>query len=231
VREDNTIRAIYAHVESEYPKECCGVVTAAGFVVPLENTSDTPYTSFRISQRDYLKYCGGALFVYHSHPDRPAVASEADLKWVDRYRLPLMIVSWPYGDIRMIGDPCKDKALEGRSFIYGVYDCYSLVEDYYRKEFEYEMPTVTRPRFGWWESGLLDPFTEGLNRSGLVDANTPEPGDMLVFTVNGSKVCNHTGIYLDGNMLLHHRLCSLSTLSNYDETYRNATTRILRRAD
>lgn len=231
MREDSTIREIYAHAEEEHSKECCGVVTAAGDVVRLENVAKNPHSSFCISAQDYLKYAGGAMFAYHSHPDRPAAASEADLEWVERCRIPLMIVSWPQGDIRMIGDPCKGRALEGRPFIYGVYDCYSLVQDYYSRHFDYTLPTVTRPRFNWWESGELDPFMEGADRSGLVDANTPEPGDMLMFQFNGAKVTNHTGVYVGDDMLLHHRLLSLSTLSQYDETYRNATTRILRRAD
>jgi len=231
VREDSTIRAIYNHANRMVPEECCGIVTASGDVVELENTSPDRCNHFSISALDYIKYAKGALFAYHSHPDRPAVASEADLYWSETARLPLMIVSWPQGDIRMIGDPCSGKALEGRKFIYGVYDCYSLVQDYYRRYFDYELPTVTRPRFGWWQTGEIDPFMKGADRSGMVDGNTPEPGDWLLFQLNGAKVPNHTGVYLGNNEFLHHQLMRVSTTSAYDEFYMNATTRILRRAD
>lgn len=231
MHEDSTLRGIYAHAEEEYPKECCGIVTAGGVVVRLENTASNPYQSFCLSAKDYLKYAGGALFAYHSHPDRPAVASVADLRWQDQHRLPLMVVSWPQGEVRLIGNPGRNTPLEGRSFIYGVYDCYSLVQDYYSRELAYLLPTITRPRFGWWGNGELDLFSEGVASSGLVDANTPEPGDVLLFQVNGAKVPNHIGVYVGNDMLLHHGLLSLSTLSPYDEDFRNATTRILRRAD
>jgi proteasome lid subunit RPN8/RPN11 len=231
MREDAVIRAVYKHAEEEYPKECCGVVTATGHVVPLENRADNPFQSFKVSPQDYLKYFDGAMFAYHSHPDTPAAASDGDRNWVDRYRLPLLIVSWPNGDLRLVGEPGKDRELPGRPFIYGVYDCYSLVEGYYRREYGYALPEVPRPRFGWWRTGEIDPFMDGADRSGLVDVNTPEEGDLMMFQVNSARVTNHCGIYMGNNMILHHQLMSFSTLTEYGEDLRNTVTRILRHVD
>ena len=46
-------------------QEACGVVID-GKVIPLENTSDEPCSSFVISAHDYLKYLPDTI--YHSHP-------------------------------------------------------------------------------------------------------------------------------------------------------------------
>jgi proteasome lid subunit RPN8/RPN11 len=231
VRVDRTIQAIYTHAVDVFPQECCGIVSAAGDVIPLKNQAADPYENFKISPGDFIKYSGGALCMYHSHPDRPAIASEADLECAKRMRLPLMIVSWPNGDIRMIGDPGKNLPLEGRNFIYGVNDCYSLVQNFYLREYGVFLPTVTRPRFGWWEDESMDPFTEGIACSPLVEVNTGGPGDMLLIQTPGAKTPNHTGIYMGDGTILHHKLLSLSCRSEYDELLRNATTRILRRAN
>jgi proteasome lid subunit RPN8/RPN11 len=231
VRDDSTTREIYAHAAAAYPEECCGIVAANGSVVRLQNISPDPCNGFSVSPEDFIKYSGGALFMYHSHPGRLAVASDADIACQARMRLPLMIVSWPKGDIRMIGDPCEGKPLEGRQFIYGVYDCYSLVRDFYAREYAMVLPTVTRPRFGWWEREGMDPFTEELASAPLVEVDTPEQGDMLLIRIAGAKSINHAGVCMGDGSILHHKLLSLSCRSEYDSSLRNATTRILRRAD
>ena len=231
MRAYDTIKTIYEHAAKAYPEECCGVVSAAGTVVPLNNVADDPYNHFRVSAQDYLRFAEGAMFMYHSHPDRPAVASEADRVVAERLRMPLMIISWPKGEVRMIGNPSAGKPLEGRKFIYGAYDCYSLIQDYYTREYQVDLPTITRPRFGWWEAGGEDPFTEGAALSVLVDVATPEHGDVILFASSSSKITDHIGIYLEGGYILHHRVCNLSARVEYDRLYRNATTRVLRRAD
>ena len=225
------MQAIYDHAEACYPQECCGVVTAAGVTVPLDNVADNPHLSFKISPKDYLMYVQGALFVYHSHPDGKAVFSSADNDCFDAMQLPLMVVSWPYGEIRMVGTPGTIDSLVGRPFIYGVYDCYSLARDYYMREFEILVPQITRPRFGWWESGKLDPFTKGILACGMVDSEALLHGDIILFALNGSKVSNHIGIYIGGNKFMHHGLLALSEVVDYDQRYRDATTRTLRHAD
>ena len=228
---DRTMQAIYNHAAACYPQECCGVVTRAGVAVPLDNMAANPNTSFRISPNDYIMYVCGALFVYHSHPDGKAVFSDADQECFERLQLPLMVVSWPQGDIRMLGEVGSADSLLGRPFIYGVYDCYSLARDFYKRELGITVPQLTRPRFGWWESGKLDPFMESLSYCKMTDCDTLLHGDIILFALNGSKVSNHIGIYMGDNKFMHHGLLTLSNVTEYDQRYRDATTRTLRYAD
>lgn len=57
-------------------KEACGVVVD-NRVIPLENNSDEPETSFVISGKDYLKYLPETI--YHSHPTGDHSFSDQDL--------------------------------------------------------------------------------------------------------------------------------------------------------
>ena len=131
----------------------------------------------------------------------------------------------------MLGDPGRGVNLEGRPFIYGAFDCYSVVKDFCSREMEFDLPEITRPRFGWWTNWEVDPFTDGAESCGMVDVSSPEYGDILLFKDRNYKSVNHIGVYVGGNRFLHHRVFSLSSTSNYDESYRNATVRILRRAN
>jgi proteasome lid subunit RPN8/RPN11 len=228
MRIDRTMQAIYQHASDSYPEECCGVVTVAGDAVPLKNVSRTPTTSFEISSRDYLAYCHGALCVYHSHPDRKAVFSDADKAFFERSRIPLVVVSWPAGEIRVLGLPGEGSPLLGRPFIYGIYDCYALARDFYRRELGIEVQQITRPRFGWWKSGELDPFSDGISTCGMVDCANLAYGDIILLSLNGSPVSNHIGIYMGNNMFLHHGVLALSSYVEYGQRYRDATTRTLR---
>ena len=229
MRPDNVLKAIYEHAEEVYPNECCGIVTAAGVAVPLENVSETPRRSFRISPNDYLMYAKGALFMYHSHPDREAIASGADVECAEYMRLPLMIVSWPQGEIRMIGNPGEGMDLIGRRFIYGAFDCYSLVRDYHRLVLGHELPEITRPRFGWWEAGNTEPFIDGARACGMVEVDHPETGDLIMFSNPAYPVTNHIAVYVGGSEILQHRMLGLSSFAEYDDSYRDMTTKIMRK--
>ena len=214
---DRTMQAIYNHAAACYPQECCGVVTRAGVTVPLDNVAANPVTHFSISSRDNLMYVQGSLFIYHSHPDSKAVFSSADQKCFKSTRIPLMVVSWPQGEIRMLGDVGAADILEGRPFIYGAYDCYSLARDFYKRELDIHLPQITRPMIGWWAAGQADYLTEGIKHCNMVDCDSLEYGDVLLFALNGSKVANHIGIYMEGNRFMHHARLALSSVTEYDQ--------------
>ena len=65
--------AIKRHAIAAYPLECCGVVTADGYV-PLENVSPEPNDAFDCSEgiEPYV-IAGTALAVVHSHTIVPGM--------------------------------------------------------------------------------------------------------------------------------------------------------------
>ena len=122
--------------------------------------------------------------------------------------------------------------LLGRRFVYGIYDCYTLVRDYYQKEWGYSVRYQDYP-YRWWQarsqaqreagSGkrktnelfldhLKNPEDWGLKR---LENTGLKCGDILLFWVAGRSP-NHLGIYQGEGLFLHHLEHRLSTLDRYD---------------
>jgi len=68
----------------ERNKEACGFICGSK-VIPLENVSDEPESSFVIDARDYLKYLPEVI--YHSHPVGDNGFSEQDIVVASNLRL------------------------------------------------------------------------------------------------------------------------------------------------
>ena len=93
------VRELLAHLEGEYPKEACGVLwgrreTTAGAAAaevlgirPLANADETrSFDRYLMDPKELLEAekearaaGAGLVGIYHSHPDRPAQPSPADL--------------------------------------------------------------------------------------------------------------------------------------------------------
>tara|TARA_B100001057_G_C22150330_1_gene681749 strand:+ start:123 stop:461 length:339 start_codon:yes stop_codon:yes gene_type:complete len=68
----------------EIGKEACGVIRGSE-VIPLQNMSDEPETSFVIDATDYLRYLPEVI--YHSHPVGDNGFSEQDIVVASNLRL------------------------------------------------------------------------------------------------------------------------------------------------
>jgi len=155
--------------------------------------------------------------IVHSHPVTNPAPSNADRVACEKSGLPWFIVNpktegWGY---------CEPSGFElpyvGREFVFGVVDCYSLVRDWYGKEFGLQLSDYER-RDLFWERGenlYLDNFhREGFHK---IPFDELQYGDALLMQL-GSKLPNHTAIYIDDQQILHHiqgRLSSRDVLGSY----------------
>ena len=98
--------------------------------------------------------------------------------------------------------------LIGRPFIHGLFDCYSLVRDYWRHK-GFDIKEFPRENF-WWEK---DPsmLERGSESAGFhyIDSSEVQEGD-VVFMKIMSNVTNHSGIVLNKGIVLHHLYNRLS---------------------
>ena len=123
----------------------------------------------------------------------------------------------------------KYEHLLGRTFSHGSQDCYGLVREFYRDNFNIELTDYTRPD-DWWDEGLnlyMDHFhDEGFH---VVDDHPAEwrPGDIILMSIR-STVANHAAILLEDGMLIHHMFGRLSELSSYRGVFRNNTVAVVR---
>src|SRR6185369_845950 len=133
--------------------------------------------------------------VYHSHPDGLAEPSMADRTSCEATGVPWYIVSYPAGGYQCV-QPCGYEApYLDRVYVHGVHDCYSIIRDWYRREWKFELPDYER-RDEWWLKGQ-NLYVENFEAAGFVhvpDA-APQRGDVFLIQLR-SAVPNHAAINL-----------------------------------
>lgn len=203
---------ILKHFVEEYPKEGCGLlINKRGKIhwKPCKNISDSPEDSFVIPPEEIIKanLSGDVYAIVHSHPDQSSEPSEKDKKTSNFLGIPYLIFSIPEGTKSFYVPENAEKPLLGREYIFGENDCYSLVRDYYRQEFDLVLPTILFED-NWWEKGL-NYFDDLFTDFGFVEVDSPQKGDGIIFSIY-SEVPNHCGVYLEEGVFLHHAVNRLS---------------------
>jgi len=222
---------IYAHAHEEFPNECCGLVVRRGMTVSViraENVSHAPRHTFKIDPAFYLRHIDDVELVYHSHPNTSSAPTAADKASAERLGKPYLIVGWPGKDVSKFTPEGYRTPLEGRDFVYGIFDCLAIVEDFYEWKLGITLPVFDRPQYGWWEESR-DYIGERYENAGFKPVDAPQDGDVLVMRIGACKVPNHVGVYLEGSRILHHTLDSLSRVEVYGGYWRKHTVKVLRK--
>lgn len=221
------LRAIQLHAEATPEVEICGLITAAGYE-PQPNIHETPETHFRMEDAVAERIALGEVrAVVHSHTatgfDHPSIE--------DQQQAIAMGIPWGLTVVRagvagtpfFWGEGVPHLPILPRDFRWGPEgtdgkgDCFALVRSWYRENRGLEIPD--QPRDRTWEQEMPEAYVEGYRRQGFrpVPMENLQPGDALLMSINSAKWCpNHAGIYLGGEMVLHHlfnRLAERCTLS------------------
>ena len=220
------------HADAVAPREACGlVVRIAGDEVywPCQNIAPSD-DAFQADPLDLTaaEDHGEVLAVVHSHPGQQVPRpGPADMRACDAGSIPWHVIGWPSARWVTCEPVHRIPPLEGREFVHGVTDCYSIIRDWYRLQGTV-LPDYPRAD-GWWDQGLslyLDQFAD----AGFVERDgPPEPGDVLLMQV-GARVPNHAAIYLPGDRILHHLAGRLSRAEPWSSDWRKRTVKVLRYA-
>ena len=126
----------------------------------------------------------------------------------------------------------KYEHLLGQPFDFGKSDCYSIVRDFYKDNYDIELPNYARPT-QFWDFGL-DMYMERFRKNGftVLNCNPHEyvPGDVFLMSIQ-STVANHAGILIEKGMMLHHLVNQISTVTPYRSLWRNSTMAVVRHKD
>ncbi|HBM2922450.1 TPA: C40 family peptidase [Klebsiella oxytoca] len=234
--EAQTIEDIRHHAIADYPREACGVVAKNGDVERYFRcgniTGGNSEECFTLNPRDYAaaEDWGEVVAIVHSHPDATARASPTDLAMCDATRLPWHIFSYPEGDLRTY-HPRDELPLIGRDFVLGVYDCWGLVMSWFQQTHGIILDDF-RVSYPWWEDEYPDNFYHDCwYACGFREFDgPPRDGDLVIMQVQSNK-WNHSGVLVDGGMLLHHLYGHLSKRAPYGGYWRDRTMKILRHKD
>ena len=212
---------IKKHAHEVAPEECCGIVYIQDknlLIKKCQNvTKESKNEDFEIDDTDFID-ChnkGEIIGIYHSHPESAAF-SEEDIFRAEEICLPFYLYAIKEDKFAIYYPSEYLPSYIGRPFIFGVNDCYTLVREYYRREFQtglgdydadfdYASKEVSNFEINWEKEG----FCLKTNYTDI------KKGDVLVFKINKSFP-QHIGVYLGKNEFLHHPLNSQSRIELLD---------------
>lgn len=225
---DNIIKQANANPR----EEICGFVIQRALnmleAFPTANAAENREEHFQILPQELLraKNTGNLLAVYHSHWDRPAIPSEADISNSEEIGLPFYIYSLL--DQRLVcyvPSTLEKLSVVDRPYLPLVYNCMTLCIDYYEKTLGIPM---TKLETDYSETFVMSrKLMDYAKSNGFVRMGDPRPGDIVVMNLNNS-VPDHTGIYLEHGDLFHHLLERRSERTVYGGIWAKATCYFLR---
>jgi cell wall-associated NlpC family hydrolase len=145
---------------------------------------------------------------------------------------PTVYVEWPSGrTFAFFPNDWEDNApYEGRIFSLGIFDCYSLVRDWYKRERNYILPKQTESMENL-KMNFQTVFTESTELENWEEVVVPQIGDGIFFSIRASaeiQIPNHCGIYLGENKFLHHMANRLSVIEDFSDSWRRRVVKYLR---
>lgn len=224
-----TFQAFQSHVLAEFPKEAVGFVIDGNYV-PVPNSASDPFTTFRIDQIDHVKALaiGPIQAVLHSHPYDKFHTP----KWPAEWPTTSDMDSWmegdiPWGIVATDGegltqvvwlDETEVAPLEGRTFVHGISDCYSIIRDWYKLNRQITLPNFARG-IEWWYAGR-NLYDDNFKLTGFepIRLEDAEVGDVVMMKA-ASPVTNHAAVIVGPNQILHHlfnRLSGIDSLSKWN---------------
>jgi len=215
-------KQILDHAKEESPNESCGLIIIRKGKTKYKkckNIAELPKHTFVLATDDYIKAeeDGEIVAVVHSHPYSQPIPSDGDKIACEKSGVPWHIVNpqtenWGYYEPSGFELPYV-----GRKFQFGIIDCYSLVRDYFKKEFDLELSDYYRADEFWKKGQNLyeDNFmNEGFRK---VPLDEIQKHDVLLIHLE-ANLPNHAAIYLGDQQVLHHvqgRLSSRDVLGEY----------------
>lgn len=225
--EEHVSESARRHAIAMWPKESVGCVVD-GVYHRLTNVHEDPVNHFAVDNQELVKVKGRKRVqaIIHSHPrseqpnefgkfiDGVAYPSLRDMEGQLRMNVPWAItVSTPdsasilhwWGNVPYT--PLWDENGEhiSRTYQWGIYDCYSIIRHYHHTKYGIWIPDFARGIEFWNRRDPNNMYMDNFELAGFVaiPENEMRVGDCILIK-SGSKITNHSGIYLGGDNFLHH---------------------------
>lgn len=195
-------RELVSYANKCAPEEMCGLIVQDDkgiSFLPVPNEHADPTRQFTIPARvihDTLsRYSIHAIV--HSHPTGSTLLSDLDTVAMNEQELPFVIVGM-FGDIA-VHYPKMVKLL-GRPYVHGKMDCYTIVKDFYAREFGIVLSDYPRDDEWWTQEDNEDYYLQHFEKEGFFlvpdGKSNLKRGDVLLCRINNAYSINHAYIYM-----------------------------------
>lgn len=209
----------------------------------LNNVSKTPYHNFVLSASETQEVRSKAypwvLCHTHVHPHSLSSFSIEDNNQIDK--LPLLghfVYNKLTGENAFFKSQLEELMQDfiGREWDWSRRNCYTLVRDWYLRNFQVYLPhTYLQYEYEYRFDQLWDKFTESLdvfNFSTVSNPNDYRTGDLVLLRIGKTYNPNHIALLIveDGEplKLLHHASGRLSGVEVYSQLLKNLTVSVKR---
>lgn len=219
------------HAKSSYPFECVGCVKDDVYY-PLINTHSQPDKFFSLSLAEIEKI--NPEYILHSHPatgkPNPEWPSITDLKLFysqPQYKWGIIATDGEEFSNFVLFDEFNPPDLEGRTYVWGIADCYSVIRDWYWLDRSIKLKNYPRD-YNSYKAGE-DLYSKYFADAGFyeVGINDVQVGDVLLMAQNG--VISHAAIVNRPGRVIHHYIGRFSQEDDLSKWIR-ATNKVVRHA-
>ena len=225
------------YAKKQAPNEACGllaVIKGKETFWPCKNLAEGKFEFFMLDPDDWAECedTGEVIGVVHSHPIGAATPSDTDKAACEHLGFPYYIYSIEHDHWEVL-EPTGWKApsLIGRKFIWGKYDCWSIVTDWFEENKNIKIKYWPRPKT--LNHFVKKPYFEKvLTESNFVKQQTNnnfEEGDVLLF-VGAKQTLSHVAVYIGDMMILNHNFKCLSCREPLDYQYQQTLKEVYRYA-
>ena len=211
--------------------ETCGLLLSNNTYYACKNIALNQEKEFTIDPIDYVKASsiGKIVCVLHSHTIFPERPSEQDIISCNSGKIPWIIYSILTKKLFLLNPEIYSVPLISREYVYGVFDCWTLVKDTYKQELGIDLIYYIDPDFEWYKNGK-NYFEELIEEANFIEVkdNSIKKYDVILMQAPRSPVINHTGVYYGNNIILHHVIDSLSCREPYSGFWQKITKKRLR---
>lgn len=239
--QQSTIDSIIKDGLQRHPQEACGyIVNTDGEerTIALSNLAGEKYGQqmFIMDQStvETIKQTSEILAIYHTHPNSSPIPSMEDRVGCKKSNLPWVILNPHSKEFNYIlpSEISYNIPILGRQFAWGIFDCYALLQDFYREKFKIELKDFDRGLLFEWDRSDWNRFEDNFVEAGFFELparSRLQMGDVFLMAIGANRI-NHCGVLAEPsrNIFYHHLVERKSEASVYGGWFAQVTQKVLR---
>ena len=238
--KDDIKRFIRDHALEETPNECCGIVyqdkeTNTLNAIKCKNVAENKRMTFSIDPIGYLEadQLGEIIAFYHSHVNEDEF-SDFDIINSEHHEIKFIMYCLKTATFHEYEPKSYESPYIGKDFNLGKQDCFTLGQQYYKKEFDIDIKDYYRGEE--WFVTNPDSYDRYYEEAGfkkildgpIEDVSEIKKHDAILIKCLGMKNPTHGAIYVGNDMILHHQVNCFSRMEYFNKEMKSRTVAVLR---